>query len=692
MTAIGSARLAANPAGALAARARATAVRPRSGSLGAGLTHVVEEAAADPATAILSDPAIPEDRRNCPSCGAPVGRAGEGGAGRLEGYCPQCRQPFSFTVKLQPGELVAGQYEVRGPLAYGGMGWIYLAQDRNVSNRWVVLKGLLNAGDDSAQASAIAEQRFLAEVQHPLIVEIFNFVTHLGAAYIVMEFVNGRSVKQILKDRMSANGGAYDPLPLDQACAIILGILPAFDYLHHRGLLYCDFKPDNLMHIEDTVKLIDLGGVRRMDDDVSPIFGTVGFQAPEVATQGCSVASDIYTIGRTLLVCCAEVRGYQGAFQHSLPPPDQLGALGRADSLYRLVAKACAPVPADRFGSVEELRGQLLGVLRETVGRARGGAATSTASSDLFEAPTIAADAFDWTQLPRIKTDLSDPAHGWVAALGPLSAADRRRALANPPAVTPAVELARCWTGLLLGDHALVAQQVQALLTADPWDWRAAWLAGLSALLQSRWDEAQGYFNAVFSQVPGELAPQFALAVACEMGGRPEVAEGLYEACAATDQGYLTGASFGLARIRARRQTADGRLADLDGVLAALAMIPPTARGYLEAHRLEAAYLVSCGKDLGDLQRALRASHAASLDPVSQAKADVQIFQRALAFAPPNRAPARDLKLGDTPFTRPALRGKLEETLRTWAKLEQDPARRTQLIDEANRTRKWTLL
>ena len=122
--------------------------------------------------------------------------------GRTEGFCPKCGKPFSFTPKLQPGDLVGGQYEVAGCLAHGGLGWIYLARDRNVSDRWVVLKGLLNAGDPDALAAAIAEQQFLAEVEHPLIVEIYNFVDHDGAGYIVMEYVGGTSLKQILKERM----------------------------------------------------------------------------------------------------------------------------------------------------------------------------------------------------------------------------------------------------------------------------------------------------------------------------------------------------------------------------------------------------------------------------------------------------------------------------------------------------------
>ena len=152
--------------------------------------------------------------------------------------------------------------------------------------------------------------------------EIYNFVTHDDAGYIVMEYVGGTSLKQILKDRMRANSGKFDPLPVDQALAYILEILPAFSYLHDLGLVYCDFKPDNLIQVGDAVKLIDLGGVRRVDDQESAIYGTVGYQAPEVAQVGTSVASDIYTIGRTLVVLMMEFRGYQTRYVASLPPVD----------------------------------------------------------------------------------------------------------------------------------------------------------------------------------------------------------------------------------------------------------------------------------------------------------------------------------------------------------------------------------
>ena len=148
------------------------------------------------------------------------------GAPRASAPSAATRSPSPPSCK--PGDLVANQYEVAGCLAHGGLGWIYLARDQNVSDRWVVLKGLLNTGDKDALAVAIVERQFLAQVEHPLIVEIYNFVTHDDAGYIVMEYVGGTSLKQILKNRMRANGGKFDPLPVDQALAYILEVLPAF--------------------------------------------------------------------------------------------------------------------------------------------------------------------------------------------------------------------------------------------------------------------------------------------------------------------------------------------------------------------------------------------------------------------------------------------------------------------------------
>jgi serine/threonine-protein kinase PknG len=276
----------------------------------------------DPADAVMRDPAVAENRRFCSHCEEPVGRSRDGSLGRTEGFCRKCGAPFSFRPKLAPGDLVGGQYEVVGCLAHGGMGWVYLARDRNVSDRWVVLKGLLNTGDKDATAAALAERRFLAEVEHPNIVKIFNFVQHESSGYIAMEYVGGRSLKQMLVARREANGGEPDPLPVPEAIAYVLEILPALGYLHEMGLLFCDFKVDNVVQTQHSLKLIDLGGVHRLDEPSNAVFGTVGYQAPEIATAGPSIASDLFTVARTLAVLCIDFRGYQGAHRFTLPARD----------------------------------------------------------------------------------------------------------------------------------------------------------------------------------------------------------------------------------------------------------------------------------------------------------------------------------------------------------------------------------
>ena len=270
----------------------------------------------DPASAVLANPQVPENKRYCSGCDQPVGRDREGQPGLTEGFCRNCGTRFSFSPKLEPGDLVAGQYEVLGCLAFGGLGWIYLARDHNVSDRWVVLKGLLNTGDADAMAAAVAERQFLAQVEHPNIVRIYNFVQHAdrrtgeSAGYIVMEYVGGKSLKQILVDARASGGS----VPVAHAIAYAVEVLPALGYLHDRGLVYCDFKPDNVIQAEEQLKLIDMGGVRRIDSD-EPIYGTVGYQAPEIETDGPSISSDLYTVGRALAVLTFEFRGfawYQG--------------------------------------------------------------------------------------------------------------------------------------------------------------------------------------------------------------------------------------------------------------------------------------------------------------------------------------------------------------------------------------------
>ena len=346
----------------------------RRGTLGAGLVEVPPVPYRDPAEAIMKRPQVPEHRRFCSRCDSPVGRGRDGRPGRTEGYCRNCGHPFSFKPKLRPGDWLGGQYEVLGCLAHGGLGWVYLARDHNLNGRWVVLKGLLDTGDSDSLAAATAERSFLAEVEHPNIVKIYNFVRHGGSGYIVMEYVGGRSLKDILLQRRREEGEDA-ALPLGQVIAYGLEVLRALGYLHGVGLLYCDFKPDNAIQSEEQLKLIDLGGVRRASDTGSPIFGTPGYQAPEIADRGPSVSSDLYTVGRALAVLSFPFRGYTGRHLRSLPPRDEVPLLVRHESYYRLLRRATHMDPAQRFQSAEEMAEQLTGVLREVLatedGRAR---------------------------------------------------------------------------------------------------------------------------------------------------------------------------------------------------------------------------------------------------------------------------------------------------------------------------------
>lgn len=661
--------------------------RLRSHRLGAGLTTVPPVPVPDPLQVIMPVAEVEERKRFCSSCGGPVGRSRGDVPGRTSGFCPACGAKFDFEPRLHPGDLVAGQYEVVGCLAHGGLGWIYLARDRNVSGRWVVLKGLLNADDPDAAAAAIAEQRFLAEVEHPLIVEIYNFVLHDGAGYTVMEYVGGTSLKQILKDRRERNGGVVDPLPVDQAIAYVLEVLPAFQYLHDHNLLYCDFKPDNIIQAGEGIKLIDLGGVRRIDDQESAIFGTVGYQAPEVAELGPSVASDIYTIGRTLATLVLDFRGNTTTYVAALPPVADTPVFGRYDSFYRLLAKACAPNPDDRFATVDELRVQMLGVLREVVAtdRGSGNPATTSAASRLFEAPTVDVPErpLTWDELPLLEVDPSDEMASFLAGVNVADPVARVTALNKAPERTIEVRLATAQAAVAAGRIDVARTLIGEILADDPWEWRAIWVGGLADLAGGDPNAAVASFNAVYGQVPGELAPKLALATACEVSGELDVAESLYIVCARSDANYTAPAAFGLTRIRRARN-------DLEGELRALDLVSPTRGSYPAARFLRARALAASDRGLPALDDALRSIDGVALPPAAKADLRIQVLEKALAEVSGRQAPM-GATVADVPAQVRPLRDAIEAAYRERATHAASRRERIALVDRANAVRNWTL-
>ncbi len=652
--------------------------------IGAGITNVPPAPPTEPASAIMAEAVVPETRRFCPVCERPVGRGDNGKPGSERGRCEECQTPFDFRPSIEPGELVAGQYEVVGCLAYGGMGWIYLARDKNVSDRWVVLKGLLNDADEDAAASAKSEGQFLAKVEHPMIVEIYNFVAHGKARYIVMEYVPGRSITDLLKHRRAENGGQPDPLPVDWALAYIIEILPALGYLHSKGLLFCDFKPDNLMQVDDSLKLIDLGSVRRIGDDTSPIYGTLGYQAPEVAEQGCSIASDIYAVGRSLMMMCTVFKNFQTDYVDKLPPPGKIEQLAQFDSLYRLVQRACAPDPADRFQSAEMMRAQCLGVLREVVGRSFGKASITSHDSALFTDPDILSeDQVDWRSLPQFRSDVNDPMREWLTSLEVGEPARRIKALADAPQRTPAVILAELELNFQLNKTKAVDRLISELKQLDPWDWRAVWIQAIAHFRNGNWRLSVPAFNTVYSQLPGEMAPKFALALACERAELPQHAEQLFAICASTDSAYVAASAFGMARIRVAR-------GDIRGSLDALDLVPAKSRGFAVARKKRAELLLSRSETLTDLADALDALKQTDYAEKTKAKFRVEILEKALdSLGESGNQPAT--AIGGKPATDRNVRAQLEQAYASLAYWTQDRTERNRLLSNADAKRKWSL-
>lgn len=708
------------------------------GRIGVGLVDVPDVPRPDPRAMVLDNPEVPERKRFCSrsDCGAPVGRSRGERPGRTEGFCTKCGHPYSFVPKLKSGDVVHGQYEVVGCLAHGGLGWVYLAVDRAVSDRWVVLKGLLDTGDQDAMAAAISERRFLAEIEHANIVRIYNFVEHLDQrtgsldGYIVMEYVGGKSLKEIANDRRTG-AGKRDPLPVEQACAYGIEALEALGHLHSRNLLYCDFKVDNAIQTESQLKLIDMGAVRRMDDEESAIYGTVGYQAPEVADVGPSVASDLYTVARTLAVLTFDFQGYTSVFVDSLPDPDNIEVFRQYESFYRLLVRATDPDPARRFASAQEMAEQLTGVLREVVslqtGRARPALSTlfgpevRVTDTELFPkldgevsrlgardrstaAPALSAGlvkpvdtAAAALALPVPHVDPGDPNAGFLAGLLASAPAELAGALAAAPAPSTETRLRQVRAWLENGDAGTAHRTLLELETERPDDWRVVWYRGVAALVTGDHEGAALAFDAIYDAFPGEPAPKLALGLCAEVLGQLDNAAEYYRLVWSTDPSYVS-AAFGLARV----QLATG---DRRSAVTTLESVPESSIHYTAARvaavrarlrqRTAVAGDVPFQEDLTAAAGQVEALQAYGLDPARREQLAAEVLGSALDWilsggqgSVPTAAGGRTL-LGSGLDER-GLRFGLERSYRMLARLAQGGEERIDLVERANRYRPRT--
>jgi serine/threonine-protein kinase PknG len=680
---------------------RTGSTRSRSsgrGMLGAGLVEVPRVPVRDPATAVKQNPEVAENKRFCSGCGEPVGRARGGRPGRTEGFCPGCGAGYSFSPKLGPGDMVSGQYEVLGCLAHGGLGWIYLARDRNVNDRWVVLKGLLDTGDADALAAAAAERAFLAEVEHPNIVKIYNFVQHGGSGYIVMEYVGGKPLKDVLLEHRKAG---EDALPIGQAIAYGLELLRALGYLHGVGLLYCDLKPDNAIQSDEQLKLVDLGGVRRIEDMDSAIYGTVGYQAPEIADLGPSISSDVYTVGRTLAVLSFPFKGFTTTYADSLPPRSEVPLLQRFESYDRLLRRATHVDPEARFTDASDMADQLTGVLREVLsaedGRPRPAPSTlfgmelraigteiASGSGSVLDPPDPAEVA---AALPVPLVDGADPAAGFLAGLTSAEPEQLAAALTSAQVDSPEVRLTLARVRIELGQTGEAHRLLDELSAQRPGDWRVLWYRAVAVLASGDVAQAERLFDETYSLLPGEAPPKLALAYCRARRGDHVGAAELYERVWRTDNGYIS-AAFGLARARLAAGDRAAAVAVLDSVptissahvAAQIAAVATAIRGR-EPAELSEHDLIGAGGRLSLLK----------LDAEQRGRLVAEILETAIAWARASRGP-RQGTLFDAPLTERALRGRLEETYRALARLAGTPAERHALVVRANASRPRTLV
>jgi serine/threonine-protein kinase PknG len=667
---------------------------------------------------LLTDPNYPEGRQVCgnPTCRRAVGRAIGGQPPIREGFCPYCATPFSFLPKLDPGEVVADRYEIIGWLAQGGLGWIYLARDRHLPDMRVVLKGIVNSTDAQAMQLARVERDVMIRLDHPNIVRIITYVEHPNPRtrkpddYIVMEYVDGKTLSDILK---SGPG-----LRLEEVTTYGRWILSAMDYLHSEGLLYCDMKPDNVMHGGKRVKLIDLGATRAIGDRDSVIVGAHGFQVSsrEIARYGLTVRSDVHTVGKTL------DRLFTAAQQRERDP---VAVSFGVESLRRLLRRAVAPFE-ERFASAAEMSEQLDGVHRELLSL-RDGKPRRTPSTrfdntaELLDAGLGAVPGLErWTgetapdstvgdglpdapsaayRLPIPRVDEADPAAGYLAAAGALGGPRKLlREYEEFRADSVELDLARARAHLELGRPAAaehrIARAEEQLLERAGHDWRIWWHRGLLRLAKNQVVAAQQAFDRVYSLLPGEAAPKLALGFCLEHGGEHEQARQHYEVVWHRDEEQAS-AAFGLARTALRQGNRDQAVHILD-------RLPRVSRHY------DAAQIATVRILLARVDGALPGMHNinAAADRLPQLYLDsgedhgearqrlVTILREtalARVLAPVRAAGAwagGDL-LGEH-VTERALRLLLEQSFHDLAKYARDEQEHGVLTDLANSVRPWT--
>lgn len=266
---------------------------------------------------------------------------------------------------------IANRYEVFQHIGQGGMADVFLAID-TILNRQVAIKILRS----ELCTDAISILRFEREAQaatalsHPNIVEIYDVGEYKGHHYIVMEYVPGKTLKKIIRDR----GG----LVLEEAIDIAKQLASATQEAHHRGIIHRDIKPQNIIVKSDgSIKILDFGialakGSMQITQ-ANNVMGSVHYLAPELAKgEPATVQSDIYALGIVLYEMLTGDVPFKAdnavqvaimQMRNTMPSPRSINP-AIPQSVENIILKATAKEPANRYRSCNEMLEDLRTCLR----------------------------------------------------------------------------------------------------------------------------------------------------------------------------------------------------------------------------------------------------------------------------------------------------------------------------------------